>query len=128
MRAEEEAKRARDQLTVTQHDIHAAVAAVERVDGALAGICEGVGEVHELVDGMAADNAVQASAIAEINGAIGSMDRTTQQNAAMVEETSAASRSLSNEVAQLAAQAARFKVESGASARGGQARSLATMH
>ena len=129
MRAEEEAKRARDQLTVTQSDIHAAVAAVERVDGALAGICEGVGEVHELVDGMAADNAVQASAIAEINGAIGSMDRTTQQNAAMVEETSAASRSLSNEVAQLAAQAARFKVAGGAPARAGQqAPSLATMH
>lgn len=114
---------------MTQSDIHAAVAAVERVDGALAGICEGVGEVHELVDGMAADNAVQASAIAEINGAIGSMDRTTQQNAAMVEETSAASRSLSNEVAQLAAQAARFKVAGGAPARAGQqAPSLATMH
>ncbi|MEP9360711.1 methyl-accepting chemotaxis protein [Sphingomonas sp. KR3-1] len=128
MRAEEEAKRARDQLTVTQTDIHAAVAAVERVDGALAGICDGVGEVHALVDGMAADNAVQASAIAEINGAIGSMDRTTQQNAAMVEETSAASRSLSNEVTQLAAQAARFKVESTSPARGAPARSLATVH
>ncbi|NYT39913.1 HAMP domain-containing protein [Sphingomonas sp. R-74633] len=128
MRAEEEAKRARDQLTVTQTDIHAAVAAVERVDGALAGICDGVGEVHALVDGMAADNAVQASAIAEINGAIGSMDRTTQQNAAMVEETSAASRSLSNEVTQLAAQAARFRVDSAAPARGTAPRSLAMMH
>jgi methyl-accepting chemotaxis protein len=128
MRAEEEAKRARDQLTVTQTDIHAAVAAVERVDGALAGICDGVGEVHALVDGMAADNAVQASAIAEINGAIGSMDRTTQQNAAMVEETSAASRSLSNEVTQLAAQAARFRVESAGPARSTAPRSLAMVH
>jgi methyl-accepting chemotaxis protein len=128
MRAEEEAGRAREQLTATQVDIHAAVAAVERVDGALAGICDGVGEVHALVDGMAADNAVQASAIAEINGAIGSMDRTTQQNAAMVEETSAASRSLSNEVTQLAAQAARFKVENSGPVRRAPARSLASVH
>jgi methyl-accepting chemotaxis protein len=128
MRAEEEAGRAREQLTATQVDIHAAVAAVERVDGALAGICDGVGEVHALVDGMAADNAVQASAIAEINGAIGSMDRTTQQNAAMVEETSAASRSLSNEVVQLVAQAARFKVEGSAPAQARRAPSLALAH
>jgi methyl-accepting chemotaxis protein len=127
MRAEEEAGRAREQLTATQVDIRSAVAAVERVDGALAGICEGVGEVHALVDGMAADNAAQANAIAEINGAIGAMDRATQQNAAMVEETSAASRSLSNEVTELVAQAARFRIESDARARLTPGRQL-TMH
>ncbi|NIJ20088.1 methyl-accepting chemotaxis protein [Sphingomonas naasensis] len=131
MRAEEEAGRARDQLTATQVDIHAAVAAVERVDGALAGISDGVGQVHDLVGGMAADNAAQSAAVSEISGAIGTMDQATQQNAAMVEQTSAASRTLSNEVTALVEQAARFRLDEDArTARAGtpgRAR-LATVH
>jgi len=46
----------------------------------------------------------------------------------MVEETSAASRSLSNEVVQLAAQAARFTVEGAAPARARRVPSLAGIH
>ena len=109
MRAEEEAGRARDQLTATQTDIHAAVTAVDRVDGALAGICDGVSEVHSLVGSIAADNEAQSTDVTQIRGAIGTMDQATQQNAAMVEETSAASRTLSNEVVSLVEQASRFK-------------------
>jgi methyl-accepting chemotaxis protein len=110
MRAEEEAKRARDQLTVTQTDIVMAVDAVQRVDGALAGISEGVGEVHQLLDGMASDNQAQASAISQISVAVGSMDQATQQNAAMVEETSAAARNLNAESEALADKAHHFNV------------------
>ncbi|MBU1605517.1 MAG: HAMP domain-containing protein, partial [Alphaproteobacteria bacterium] len=51
MRAEEEAGRARDQLTATQDDIGAAVEMVQKVDGALADIAEGVSEVHSLLGG-----------------------------------------------------------------------------
>jgi methyl-accepting chemotaxis protein len=49
MRAEEEAGRARDQLTATQTDITAAVQMVEKVDSALVNISGDVGEVHELL-------------------------------------------------------------------------------
>lgn len=110
MRAEEEAKRARDQLTVTQTDIVTAVEAVQRVDGALAGISEGVGEVHQLLGGMASDNQAQASAITQISVAITNMDQATQQNAAMVEETSAAARNLNSESQGLADKASQFKI------------------
>jgi methyl-accepting chemotaxis protein len=110
MRAEEEAKRARDQLTVTQTDIVTAVEAVTKVDGALANISGDVAQVHELLASMAADNQAQSAAITQISAAIGTMDQSTQQNAAMVEETSAAARNLAGEVGQLADQAARFKV------------------
>ena len=47
MRSEEEAKRAREQLTATQNDVEIAVGAVERVDGALVGISSDVSAVHE---------------------------------------------------------------------------------
>jgi methyl-accepting chemotaxis protein len=42
------------------------------------------------------------------------MDESTQQNAAMVEETSAAARNLSGEVAALSEQASKFNVGKGA--------------
>jgi methyl-accepting chemotaxis protein len=110
MRAEEEAGRARDQLTATQTDITAAVEMVQRVDGALANISTGVGEVHGLLGEMASDNQAQATAISEVSTAIGAMDQSTQQNAAMVEQTSAAARNLASEVTTLSEQARRFNV------------------
>ncbi len=111
MRAEEEAKTARDQLTVTQGEIMCAVEAVERVDGALANISGDVGQVHALLATLASDNQVQSAAITQISAAIGSMDQSTQQNAAMVEETSAAARNLTEEVYSLSEQAGRFTVD-----------------
>lgn len=110
MRAEEEAGRARDQLTATQTDIVTAVQAVQKVDGALADISEGVGAVHQLLGNMASDNQAQSSAITEISSALGSMDQSTQQNAAMVEETSAAARHLAGEVSTLTEQARQFNI------------------
>ncbi|HEU0066638.1 MAG TPA: methyl-accepting chemotaxis protein [Sphingomonas sp.] len=109
MRAEEEAKRARDQLTVTQAEIGTAVEAVRKVDGALADISGDVTQVHQLLATMAHDNQAQSSAITEISTAIGTMDQSTQQNAAMVEETSAAARNLVSEVTSMSEQAGHFK-------------------
>jgi len=113
MRAEEEAGRARDQLTATQTDIVAAVEMVQKVDSALADISGDVSEVHTLLGEMATDNQAQSTAITEISVAIGTMDQSTQQNAAMVEETSAAARNLSGEVAALSEQASKFNVGAG---------------
>jgi methyl-accepting chemotaxis protein len=110
MRAEEEAKRARDQLSLTQSEIVTAVQAVEKVDGAFADISGDVAEVHKLLADMASDNVAQSAAVTEISSAVGNMDKATQQNAAMVEETSAAARNLTTEVAALAEQAAKFQL------------------
>jgi len=110
MRSEEEAARAREQLTATQSDVEAAVEMVQKVDGALANISDDVAEVHELLAHIAQDNQAQSTAITEISAAIGSMDQATQQNAAMVEETSAAARNLASEVGGLMDQARAFNV------------------
>ncbi|WP_395328464.1 methyl-accepting chemotaxis protein [Novosphingobium sp. BL-8H] len=110
MRSEEEAKRAREQLTATQADIGTAVQAVQRVDGALQNISGDVTEVHTLLSDIATDNQAQSSTITQISAAIGTMDQATQQNAAMVEETSAAARNLNSEVTALSDRAAMFRV------------------
>lgn len=110
MRSEEEAARARGQLTATQADVAAAVEMVQKVDGALANISDDVAEVHELLGHIAKDNRAQSTAITEISAALGSMDQATQQNAAMVEQTSAAARNLASEVGGLTEQARAFHV------------------
>ena len=117
MRAEEEAGRARDQLTTTQADVTAAVGMVQRVDDAFAAIATDVREVHGLLGSMATANQAQASSIGEISTAITVMDQATQQNAAMVEETSAAARNLSGEVEALKRSAQAFTVGDGHNAR-----------
>ena len=117
MRAEEEAGRARDQLTATQTDIGAAVEMVQKVDGALVAISGDVDQVHDLLANIASDNEAQSAAVTQIAVAIGTMDQATQQNAAMVEETSAAARNLSSEVQQLSEQASAFNIGSGTAPR-----------
>jgi hypothetical protein len=122
MRAEEEAQRARQQLTLTQTDIVAAAGAVQHINEAFSTISNGVGEVHELLDTMALANQAQATAITQVSAAMAAMDLSTQQNAAMVEQTSAATRNLSGEVEALFGQAERFRiVESGGSGEARQA-------
>ncbi|MET3725928.1 methyl-accepting chemotaxis protein [Sphingomonas trueperi] len=108
MRAEEEAGRARDQLTATQADVTAAAEMVKRVDAALGAIVGDVNEVHGLLETMATDNQAQATTVTQVSTAVNSIDQMTQQNAAMVEQTSAAARNLNSEVAALKAQALRF--------------------
>lgn len=111
MRAEEEAKRARDQLTVTQEEVGNAVGAVGDVDVALVQIADIFTQVDTLVGSLVDNNRVQAMSISEIVIAVSGMDSTTQQNAAMVEQTSAAAQQLRTEATDLAGRAAQFDID-----------------
>ncbi|WP_241659618.1 methyl-accepting chemotaxis protein [Sphingomonas glacialis] len=113
MRAEEEAGHAREQLTATQAEIGTAVSRVQQVDGALSDISNDVGEVHRLLADIAADNLAQSTSVTEVTTAVNSMDRATQQNAAMVEQASASARNLASEAVGLAQQTAKFTIGRG---------------
>ncbi len=72
-----------------------------------------IGQVHEIhshVTQIAAASEQQSSALAQVNTAINEMDKVTQQNAAMVEESTAAARSLSDESSDLAHLVSRFAI------------------
>jgi methyl-accepting chemotaxis protein len=75
--------------------------ALIRIVGAFSGISSLVGE-------MAASAQAQATGIAQINVAINQMDQSTQQNAAMVEQATAASYSLAKEADGMAALVTKF--------------------
>ncbi|WP_426262092.1 methyl-accepting chemotaxis protein, partial [Sphingomonas sp. DC1200-1] len=112
MRAEEEAKRARTQLSATQQEVAVAVDAVGLVHGALETIVARCTEAVALTQAIASDNAAQAEAIGEITSAVTQLDRIAQQNAGMVTETSATAATLAQDIATLAARAAAFRYDS----------------
>jgi methyl-accepting chemotaxis protein len=64
-----------------------------------------------MIEGIAETSEKQASAIEETAGAIGEIDRTTQQNAALAEETTAASQSLAREAERLSQVVRQFTLE-----------------
>lgn len=126
MRAEEEAKLARGQLTITQEEITTAVEAVEKVDNSLSDIASSGEKSNQLTGQMASDNVAQSSAVTQISAAIASMNTATQQNAAMVEETSAAARSLNEEIGSLVEKAGRFDLGRGQTGPGRQHSSMSS--
>lgn len=93
------------------------VALVGRVGVELDGAVEQFGKIQTLVEAIAETARDQSTSLGEINTAVSQMDQVTQQNAAMVEETTAASHSLANEARQLADLTRRFKTEAQAAAR-----------
>jgi methyl-accepting chemotaxis protein len=111
MRAEEEARKAREGLSATQADIGLAVGAVNEVNEALHGVATKFERVHSLIAQMTQDNAAQSNAISEINMAVSSMDHSTQQNASMIERASASANALRDDAVRLATQAGRFHVK-----------------
>ena len=76
-----------------------------------------VGEINAIVIDIATSAHEQANSLDEVNTAVGQMDHVTQQNAAMAEETTAASHSLAQEAEKLATLLGQFKVDNGAQAR-----------
>ncbi|HEX8446960.1 MAG TPA: methyl-accepting chemotaxis protein, partial [Sphingomonas sp.] len=69
-----------------------------------------IAEISQLVSNITTSAEQQASGLQQVNTAVGEMDSVTQQNAAMVEQSTAAARSLAAEAEDLARHVARFQM------------------
>jgi methyl-accepting chemotaxis protein len=69
--------------------------------------------VNETVASIATAAREQATGLQEVNTAVNSMDQMTQQNAAMVEETTAASQTLAQESRELKSLLQTFRLSPG---------------
>jgi len=67
-------------------------------------------EINNHMEAIATSAKEQATGLAEVNSAVNSMDQTTQQNAAMVEQSNAASNALAEEAGRLRTLIAQFTV------------------
>ena len=76
-----------------------------------------VGDIAKVVTEISASAKEQAMGLAEVNNAVNHMDQTTQRNAAMVEQTTAAAHTLRQEAARLNETVGQFQLDSGAGGR-----------
>lgn len=83
---------------------------VDQAGAALAGIVASVKEISQKVGEIAVSSREQSSGLAEINSAVNQLDQVTQQNAAMFEQTTAASHALNSEAEALNQTMARFEI------------------
>ena len=124
-RSAEAAKEIKTLISTSSTQVGSGVKLVGQTGEALQRIVDRVAEIDGLVSEIAASAQEQAIGLAEVNTAVNQMDQVTQQNAAMVEQSTAASHSLAQEAQSLQASVARFKVGSAAQVAAAPARAPA---
>ncbi|MEM7727797.1 MAG: methyl-accepting chemotaxis protein [Pseudomonadota bacterium] len=115
-RSSDAAKDIKNLISASSHHVDSGVSLVDKTGEALEKIVAQVVSIDALVSDITTSAKEQATGLAEVNTAVTDMDRVTQRNAAMVEESTAACHALSGETESLNALVSRFKVD-GAHAR-----------
>ncbi|WP_347091187.1 methyl-accepting chemotaxis protein [Sphingomonas parapaucimobilis] len=100
-------------LSAIEH-VRSGVVLVDETGNALQRIIGKVSDVSTVVDVIARSSEQQAHSLGQVNIAIGEIDSVTQQNAAMVEESTAAASLLAQECGTLMASVMRFNVDAAA--------------
>ena len=109
-RSADAAKEIKGLISASGRQVEQGVALVDRTGQALERILGQVGELSTIMTEIAASAQEQAAGLDQINTAINQMDQVTQQNAAMVEESTAASHALSRETEELSSLVGRFQL------------------
>ncbi|KPH06516.1 methyl-accepting chemotaxis protein (plasmid) [Rhizobium acidisoli] len=100
-RAAQAAKEIKGFIQKSSADVKNGVKLVLETGTSLKSIGEYVAQINQLMDAIATSAREQSTGLAEINTAVNHMDQATQQNAAMVEQSTAAAASLSSEAGRL---------------------------
>jgi methyl-accepting chemotaxis protein len=108
------AKDIKSLISSSNVQVERGVSLVAETGEALDRIVNQVSHIDKVVSEIASSAQEQATGIREINVAVNQMDQVTQQNAAMVGQTTAASQSLAHESAELARLIGDFRVGSDA--------------
>ena len=97
----EAAKEIKTLITTSGDQVRSGVGLVEQTGAALEEIVAQVREIDHYVSAIVTSAREQATGIGEINTAVTTIDQGTQQNAAMVEQSTAASHGLAREAGAL---------------------------
>jgi methyl-accepting chemotaxis protein len=109
-RSADAAKEIKGLISASSQQVEEGVSLVGEAGDALQRIVAHVNEISGLVGEIAASAREEAQGLSEVNSAVNQMDQVTQQNAAMVEQATAASRMLAEETKELARLVARFRI------------------
>ena len=97
-------------ISASGQHVERGVSLVNQTGTALEEIVAAVIDIAKQVEGIAKSSVEQASGIGEINTAVSDLNMATQKNTAMVEETTAASQSLTHQASSLLSEMARFRI------------------
>ncbi|WP_246737909.1 MULTISPECIES: methyl-accepting chemotaxis protein [Rhizobium] len=110
-RSAQAAKEIESLITASNSQVRSGVTLVGDTGKALEAIVGQVQEISRHVDAIVTATREQSTGLAEINTAVNTMDQGTQQNAAMVEEQTAASHGLAQEAAKLMQLLSQFNLQ-----------------
>jgi methyl-accepting chemotaxis protein len=110
-RSADAAKEIKTLISSSGQQVQAGVRLVADTGKALGRIVEQVSKLNDLITEIAASARDQATNLDQVNNAVNQMDQVTQQTAAMVEQTTAASHSLAHEADALSRLAGQFKTD-----------------
>jgi methyl-accepting chemotaxis protein len=109
-RSAQAAKEIEGLIVASKGQVHNGVELVSQAGDALSAIAVQVTDISHLVRAIATATKEQSNGLHEINTAVNTMDQGTQQNAAMVEEQTAASHGLAAEAEKLTRLLTQFKL------------------
>ncbi len=115
-RSADAAKEIKALISTSTQQVDVGVKLVSETGEALGRIVTQVSQLNGLVAELAASAKEQATGLGEVNAAVNQMDQVTQQNAAMVEEATAASHGLSGEAQELTRLVGLFRIGESVSA------------
>nr|WP_233206647.1 methyl-accepting chemotaxis protein [Caulobacter sp. FWC2] len=113
-RSADAAKEIKTLIANSSSQVERGVRLVGATGQALSDIVEKVAQIDTLISEIAQSSQEQSTGLNQVNVAVNQMDQVTQQNAAMVEQATAAAAGLRNEAGQLTGLVARFETGRGA--------------
>lgn len=109
-RSADAAKEIKTLISASTRQVEAGVERVGQTGTALQRIITQVGDLNDVIIQIASSAQEQSTGLDEVNLAVNQMDQVTQQNAAMVEQATAATRSLHDEAQRLDGMIGRFDI------------------
>ena len=119
-RSADAAKEIKGLISASSNQVRTGVGLVSETAASLRDIVDQVTRINSLIAGIAGSAKEQSTSLQAVNRAVNDMDQMTQQNAAMVEETTAASHELRRESDELAGLIGQFRT-TGAALKAGTA-------
>jgi methyl-accepting chemotaxis protein len=109
-RSADAARQIKQLIAASTEQVHTGTELADRAGHAMGEVVHEIKRVSQLVVDIANAMQEQSTGVGQVGEAIAQLDQTTQQNAALVEETAAASQSLDEQARHLVASVARFRI------------------
>jgi methyl-accepting chemotaxis protein-1 (serine sensor receptor) len=110
-RSAQAAKEIKALISDSVSQVETGTALVDRAGDTMTGIVQAIQRVSDIVGEISSASVEQSAGVTQVGQAVAQMDQATQQNAALVEESSAAADSLKRQAAHLVQAVAVFKLQ-----------------